>query len=112
MTKVLSLRVPDDLAEWASAYAEKRGVTKQALLEEAVRSFREDCEGGVPDLVANAKHPGGELTDEAVAVAAKQVAKRPVPPPAAVPPVKRPARSSQSALAMARMRRMNPGRYG
>lgn len=50
MTKVLSLRVQDDLAEWADEYAEKRGVTRQALLEEGLRSFRSDCESGVPEI--------------------------------------------------------------
>lgn len=55
MTKVLSLRVGDDLAEWADAYAKSRGVTKQALLEEGLRSFREDCERGVPEIRERAR---------------------------------------------------------
>jgi predicted transcriptional regulator len=50
VTKVLSLRVPDDLAEWADGYAAERGVTRQALIEGALVSFREDCEAGVPEL--------------------------------------------------------------
>jgi predicted transcriptional regulator len=55
VTKVLSLRVQDDLAEWADEYAEKRGVTRQALLEEGLRSFKADCEGGVPEIRAQAR---------------------------------------------------------
>lgn len=51
-SKVLSLRVPDELAEWADSYAQSRGVTRQELLENAVRDFREDCESGVPELRA------------------------------------------------------------
>jgi hypothetical protein len=95
VTKVLSLRVPDDLAEWASAYAKERGVTRQALIEGALRSFREDCQGGVPDL-----------EDERVP--------RPIAPaPKLTQPAKqRPARSAQSRMAMERMRRMDPRRYG
>lgn len=50
MTKVLSLRVQDDLAEWADAFAAERGVTKQALLDEGLRCFRRDCESGVPEI--------------------------------------------------------------
>lgn len=57
MTKVLSLRVADDLAEWATAYAETRGVTRQALLEEGLRSFKEDCERGVPEIRAERPAP-------------------------------------------------------
>jgi 3-deoxy-D-arabino-heptulosonate 7-phosphate (DAHP) synthase class II len=97
MTKVLSLRVADDLAEWASAYAKERGVTRQALIEGALRSFREDCARGVPDL-----------EDERV----PRPERKPTPPASVVPPVKRYKRSSQSELAMARMRRMDPRRYG
>jgi hypothetical protein len=55
MTKVLSLRVEDDLADWATAYADSRGVTRQALLEEGLRSFKADCEAGVPEIRAKAR---------------------------------------------------------
>jgi hypothetical protein len=102
VTKVLSLRVPDDLAEWASAYAKERGVTRQALIEGALRSFREGCQGGV-----------SEFEDERVPRPVPPAPKRkPSPPPAVVPPVKRLQRSAQSRMAMERMRRMNPRRYG
>lgn len=49
-TKVLSLRVPEELAEWADEYAAARGVPRQELLENALQSFREDCEAGVPEF--------------------------------------------------------------
>lgn len=52
MTKVLSLRVPDDLAAWADEYAGLRGVTRQDLLVSALESFREGCLSGVPELRA------------------------------------------------------------
>lgn len=52
MSKVLSLRVEDDLADWVDSYAESRGVSRQVLLEGALASFKEDCEGGVPELRA------------------------------------------------------------
>jgi hypothetical protein len=55
VSRVLSLRVPDDLAEWAESYAEQRGVTRQALLEEGLRSFRDDCVRGVPEIRAAAQ---------------------------------------------------------
>lgn len=50
MSKVLSVRVDDELADWAETYALERGVTKQALLADGLRSFREDCESGVPEI--------------------------------------------------------------
>lgn len=48
-TRVVSSRVPEDLAAWADSYAKERGWTRQALLEAALRSFREGCRRGVPD---------------------------------------------------------------
>jgi hypothetical protein len=100
VTKVLSLRVADDLAEWASAYAKERGVTRQALIEGALRSFREDCQGGVPEVPRGPREVVEYPMDERV------------PRPIAPPPRQRLARSEQSKLAMERMRRMNPNRYG
>lgn len=55
MTKVLSLRVPDDLAAWVESYADQRGVTRQALIEEGLRSFMEDCSSGVPEIRARVR---------------------------------------------------------
>jgi hypothetical protein len=50
VTKVLTARVPDELADWAEGYARERGVTRQALIEMALADFRESCRGGVPDV--------------------------------------------------------------
>lgn len=52
MSKLVSLRIDDELVAWAEAYAKQRGSSRSAVLEEALRSFRQDCEGGVPDLPA------------------------------------------------------------
>lgn len=48
--KVLSVRVDDDLAEWVDAYAKERGVSRQVLLENALRDFKDDCASGVPEF--------------------------------------------------------------
>ena len=50
MTKVLSLRVDDELAAWADEYAKSRGVSRTDLLVEGLRSFKADCETGVPEI--------------------------------------------------------------
>jgi hypothetical protein len=92
-TKMVSLRLDEGLLEWATGYARERGVSRTGVVEAALRGFREDCARGVPDL-----------EDERVP--------RPTPPPSVVPPVKRLSRSKHSELAMARMRRMDPRRYG
>lgn len=52
MSKVLSGRVPDELAEWADSYAAEHGLTRAAVLEAAMIALREDAAGGVPDVVA------------------------------------------------------------
>lgn len=49
-TKVLTARVPGELAEWADSYAVSRGSTRQAVIRAALVAFRRDCAGGVPDL--------------------------------------------------------------
>jgi predicted transcriptional regulator len=54
MSKVVSARVPDDLAEWLDEYAGERGVSRQALLETALAGFRDDCAAGVPEIRAMA----------------------------------------------------------
>jgi predicted transcriptional regulator len=54
-SKVLSLRVPEELAAWADEYAKERGVTRQALLEAAIESYRADARTGVPELRDMAK---------------------------------------------------------
>lgn len=50
MSKLVSLRLEDELASWVEAYREKRGWSRAELISAALRSFRQDCEGGVPDL--------------------------------------------------------------
>jgi hypothetical protein len=52
MAKVVSLRLPDDLLEWADEYAKQRSVNRTDLLVEGLRSFKEDCERGVPEIRA------------------------------------------------------------
>jgi predicted transcriptional regulator len=50
MAKVVSVRVPEDLADWLDGYAERRGVKRGDLIATALAGFREDCESGVPEL--------------------------------------------------------------
>jgi hypothetical protein len=95
---MVSLRVDEELLGWATGYAAERGVSRTSVVEAALRSLREDAAGGVPDL-----------EDERVPWPEKR---KPVPPASVVPPVRRLSRSKQSELAMARMRRMDPRRYG
>jgi hypothetical protein len=44
------LRLDEELLEWADAYAKEREVSRTALLESALVSFREDCKAGMPEL--------------------------------------------------------------
>jgi hypothetical protein len=96
---MVSLRVDEELLGWATGYARERGVSRTSVVEAALRSLRVDAAGGVPDL-EDERVPRPEST------------RKPTPPPAVVPPVRRLSRSKQSELAMARMRRMDPRRYG
>lgn len=50
MSKMVSVRLEDELVAWLDGYAEKRGVSRTELLGSAIESFRDDCERGVPDL--------------------------------------------------------------
>ena len=50
MARVRTLRLPDDLDAWAMEYAKSRGVTFTDLMLEGLRSFREGCELGVPEI--------------------------------------------------------------
>jgi hypothetical protein len=54
MAKMVSLRLPEELLEWADGYAVTRGVSRTDLLVEGLRSFKEDCESGVPEIRAMA----------------------------------------------------------
>jgi Arc/MetJ-type ribon-helix-helix transcriptional regulator len=51
MSKMVSLRLPDDVAEWVESYRQGRGWSRAELIGAALRSFREDCEGGVPEVI-------------------------------------------------------------
>jgi hypothetical protein len=48
MSKVVSGRVPDELADWLDGYARERGVSRAAVLTSALESVRV---GGVLDAV-------------------------------------------------------------
>jgi hypothetical protein len=50
MSRVLSVRVSDATAEWAASYADRVGVKRQVLLENAIESFRVLCAAGTPEL--------------------------------------------------------------
>jgi hypothetical protein len=51
-TDVISLRLDPELREWADGYAAQRKVSRTALLNAAVREFRELAARGVPELPA------------------------------------------------------------
>lgn len=48
--QVVSLRLDEELLGWATAYAAQRGVSRTELLETGLRSFRVDCDRGVPEF--------------------------------------------------------------
>jgi hypothetical protein len=50
MSKVVSGRVADELAEWLDGYAKERGVTRAAMLASAIEALRGDAAGGVPEV--------------------------------------------------------------
>jgi hypothetical protein len=53
--KVVSLRLDEELLEWATDYARTRGVSRTDLLVEGLQSFREDCVAGVPEIRERAR---------------------------------------------------------
>jgi hypothetical protein len=55
-----ALRLDAELAAWLDSYSAERGVKKIVLVEAALRSFREVCEAGVPDL-PEASAPAGRV---------------------------------------------------
>jgi hypothetical protein len=57
MSKVVSGRVPDELADWLDAYAKERGVTRAAMLASAIEALRGDAAGGVPDVKVAKTYP-------------------------------------------------------
>lgn len=50
MSKVVSGRVPDELADEVAAYAQRRGVKRGVVVEAALREFLDLARRGVPDL--------------------------------------------------------------
>jgi HrpA-like RNA helicase len=48
--RLLSFRVPVDLADWLTAYAQSRSASSTAVVVAALREFRALSERGVPDL--------------------------------------------------------------
>jgi hypothetical protein len=107
----VDIRVEPELAEWAVAYAVERGSTKTAVYEAALRSLREDAGRGVPDL-EQASGPGHGTAGVAAREQRAGNAVEARPAPAAGRAKQRPPRSEQSRMAMERMRRMDPRRYG
>lgn len=55
MPKMVSLRLDEELLEWADGYAKERDVSRSELLAQGLRSFRQDCEAGVPEIRAQAR---------------------------------------------------------
>jgi hypothetical protein len=50
MSKLVSLRLEDELAEWVDSYRVSRGWARAELIDAALRSYREETLTGVPDL--------------------------------------------------------------
>ncbi len=48
--KMVSHRLDAELIAWADDYAKQRKSTRTAIIDAALREFREACEGGVPEL--------------------------------------------------------------
>lgn len=48
--KATGMRLDPILLEWASAYAQGRGTTRSAVIEAALREFRDLCSKGVPEV--------------------------------------------------------------
>lgn len=75
MAKVISLRVPEDLLEWADGYARSRNVSRTDLLVSGLRAFRDDCERGVPEIAVAAPAPSESRLSRAREVHAEAEAK-------------------------------------
>lgn len=48
--KVASFRLEDGTLDWVGSYAKSRGVAQAVIVEQALVSYRQDAEMGVPDL--------------------------------------------------------------
>lgn len=69
MSRVISGRLPDELADWLDDYAAKRKVKRSVIVEAAVREFMEACGGGVPVLPA--PRPPGPSSRQQTSTAAR-----------------------------------------
>lgn len=73
MADVISLRLPADLLEWSTEYAKTRGVSRTDLLIEGLRSFKEDCDSGVPEIrAARERQAYVQATTQGVGVCPKR----------------------------------------
>lgn len=52
MSKLVSTRLEDELAEWVESYRVSRGWSRAELIDAALRSYRQVTRSGVPDLPA------------------------------------------------------------
>lgn len=61
----VSVRVDEELLEWADLYAVERAATRSAVLESALEHFKHLAESGVPELPAESGgvHVLGHLGD-------------------------------------------------
>jgi hypothetical protein len=72
-------RLDSDLLRWVGEYAEERGWSRTLVVEEALRSFRGDARGGVPDAPLEEVSGGSEPYVPAPPRAAAPAARRVVP---------------------------------
>lgn len=49
MSKLVSLRLDDELAAWAEEYAAARKLSRSTVIEMGLRALRGGAQGGVPD---------------------------------------------------------------
>jgi hypothetical protein len=100
------LRMKVELADWVDAYAERRGSSRTAVIEAALRSFRGDAAGGVPGL----EEPSGVRAGDSAPGASGGRSPRPAVPRG---PVRvRPLVSTAAELMLERQKRLNRGRPG
>ena len=57
--QTVTVRLDEELVQWADGYAKERGSTRTDLLASAIESFRKDCESGVPELRQAAREQAG-----------------------------------------------------
>lgn len=93
----VGLKLPPELLGWATSYAESRGTSRQVVIEAAIRSFKRECETGVPDLDA-------VDTPEVRQQRAKKVDRTPT--------VEERARLDVLNAISARQQRLNAAKYG